>query len=79
MNSAVVWVLMPCSSERAQHFVSVFRQQQSEFSFPPASSGFLLGLLFGPEERYELLSKRHALSELHRVATSDENSMGKEV
>jgi hypothetical protein len=42
LKSTVGWVTKPCSLEKAQ--------QQVELIFPPASAGFLLSVLFDPED-----------------------------
>jgi hypothetical protein len=56
MKSMVLGVITPCSLETAQHFretyhfqILVQRVRQAK-SLTPASTGFLLGLQFSPED-----------------------------
>jgi hypothetical protein len=48
MKSAVLWIVTPCSLQRAKHFGAI--SVQNSTSLLPGSVGFLLDILLSPEE-----------------------------
>jgi hypothetical protein len=66
IKSKIFWDITPCSSETARSFG---KKNISPPSLSPTSAGFLLGLLFDPEDGGDVPPKRRAVSELNRVTT----------
>jgi hypothetical protein len=66
------WVVSPCSSEKARHFggtpylhlqgPKVSQARNERISLPPASFGYLLGLLFEPEAGGEIFLRNVEVS-----------------
>jgi hypothetical protein len=53
MKSAVLWIVTPCSLQRAKHFGAISVQRIT--SLLPASAGLLLGILLDPEDGSDML------------------------